>query len=52
MIYGFYLKYDPKQEIINKIIAFSRLSAAEVFAKRKCLDLKSFLEIYGVKRIN
>ena len=52
MIYGFYLKTDPKQEVINKTISLSRLHAAKIFAARKCLDLKLFLEIYSVKRVN
>jgi hypothetical protein len=51
MLQGFYFKNDPKQEIINKIVSFSRLSAAKIFAERKNLDLKSFLKIYSIKKI-
>jgi hypothetical protein len=51
MTYGFYRKNDPHQEIIGKILSFSRLSAAKSFAERKGLTLKSFLGIYGVKKI-
>jgi len=51
MIYGFYNRNDVKQEIINRAITLSRLSAAKIFAGRKNLDLKSFLKIYGIKKI-
>jgi len=51
MRYGFYFRNDPHQEIIDKTIAFSRLSAAKLFASRKKLDLKSFLKICGVKKL-
>lgn len=51
MLYGFYSKSDPKQEIINRIINTSRLKAAESFAQRKQLPLKLFLQIYGVKKL-
>ena len=51
MKYGFYRKNDLQQEIIDKTISFSRLSAAKFFAQRKKLDLKSFLGIYGVKKV-
>jgi hypothetical protein len=51
MKYGFYIKNDPQQEIIDKTISLSRLSAAKFFAQRKKLDLKAFLGIYGVKKV-
>jgi hypothetical protein len=51
MLYGFYSKLDPNQEIINRLINTSRLRAAEHFAVKKQLDLKSFLKIYGVKKL-
>lgn len=51
MLYGFYSKLDPNQEIINRLIHMSRLKAAEHFAAKKQLDLKSFLKIYGVKKL-
>jgi hypothetical protein len=51
MLYGFYSRLDPNQEIINRLINISRLKAAESFANRKRLDLKSFLKIYGVKKL-
>lgn len=51
MKYGFYRKNDLQQEIIDKTISFSRLSAAKFFAQRKKLDLKAFLGIYGVKKV-
>jgi hypothetical protein len=51
MTYGFYRKNDPQQEIISKTLSFSRLSAAKSFAERKGLTLKSFLGIYGIKKI-
>ena len=51
MKYGFYRKNDLQQEIIDKTISFSRLSAAKFFAQRKGLELKAFLGIYSVKKI-
>jgi len=51
MLYGFYSRLDPNQEIINRLIHVSRLKAAESFADKKNLDLKSFLKIYGVKKL-
>ena len=51
MLYGFYSRLDPNQEIINRLIHVSRLKAAELFADKKKLDLKSFLKIYGVKKL-
>jgi len=51
MLYGFYIKSDPKQEIINRIVSLSRLEAAKYFSQKKQLDLKSFLKIYSVKKL-
>ena len=51
MLHGFYIKTDPKQEIINRVVNVSRLEAAKYFAQKKQLDLKSFLKIYSVKRL-
>jgi hypothetical protein len=51
MVYGFYTKSDKNEEIINRIFTFSRLQAAKLFAERKQLHLKSFLEIYSIKKI-
>ena len=35
MLYGFYSRLDPNQEIINRLIHVSRLKAAESFAYKK-----------------
>ena len=51
MKYGFYRKNDLQQEIIDKTISFSRLSAAKFFAQHKGLELKAFLGIYSVKKV-
>ena len=51
MKYGFYRKNDLQQEIIDKTISFSRLSAAKFFVQRKGLELKAFLGIYSVKKV-
>jgi hypothetical protein len=51
MLHGFYIKSDPKQEIINRTVNSSRLEAAKYFSQKKQLDLKSFLKIYSVKRL-
>jgi hypothetical protein len=50
MVYGFYNKADKNEEIINRIVTFSRLQAAQLFAERKQLPLKSFLKIYSIKK--
>lgn len=50
MIYYFYLKLDKTREPINRVVALSRLKAAQHFAARKALDLKAFLAIYGISR--
>lgn len=51
MVFGYYSRIDKNKEIISRTISLSRLKAAEYFAARKQLDLKSFLKIYAVKNI-
>jgi len=51
MLHGFYIKTDPKQEIINRVVNISRLESAKYFAQKKQLSLKEFLKIYSVKRL-
>ena len=51
MVYGFYTKLDKNKEIINRVVTFSRLQAAKLFAERKQLPLKSFLKIYSIKKV-
>ncbi len=48
--YSFYSRTDGSQESIGTALAFSRLSAAEYFAGRKQLTLKSFLSLYKVSK--
>jgi hypothetical protein len=48
--YSFYSRIDSSQEVIGSTIAFSRKSAAEQFAQRKQLTLKSFLGLFNVTR--
>lgn len=48
--YYFYSRVDKTQEAIDSVRAFSRLQAAKYFAKRKQLDLKSFLSIFAVSK--
>ena len=48
--YYFYSRVDKTQESIDSVRAFSRLQAAKYFAKRKQLDLKSFLSIFAVSK--
>lgn len=48
--YGFYSRKDENKEIISKTIATSRLRAAEYFAKKKAMPLKSFLKIYTITK--
>jgi hypothetical protein len=48
--YSFYSRIDGSQEVIGSTIAFSRLSAAEQFAQRKQLPLKSFLGLFKVSK--
>jgi len=48
--YYFYSRNDKKQEPIDSVRALSRLQAAKHFARRKQLDLKSFLSIFTVNK--
>jgi hypothetical protein len=48
--YSFYSRTDGSQEVIGSTIAFSRKSAAEQFAQRKQLSLKSFLGLFKVSK--
>jgi hypothetical protein len=48
--YGFYSRSDINQEIVAKTKAMSRLKAAEYFAKKKAMSLKSFLKIYAITK--
>ena len=51
MMFGFYNRNDKSQETIGRIIGFSRLEAAKLFAERKQLPLKEFLKVFGVTTI-
>jgi hypothetical protein len=51
MVFGYYSKNDKDQEIISRLISMSRLQAANSFAERKQLDLKTFLKLYEVVTI-
>lgn len=44
----FYSRVDNNREPIAKVKAPTRYQAALLFAKTKKLDLKSFLQVYGV----
>ena len=48
--YGFYSRSDTNQEVIAKTKTTSRLKAAEYFAKKKAMALKSFLKIYTITK--
>lgn len=48
--YSYYSRVDRNKEAVDKAFAFSRLAAAEYFAQRKSLNLKSFLMVYEVSR--
>ena len=48
--YAFYSRSDANQEVIAKTVATSRLRAAEYFAKKKAMTLKSFLKIYTITK--
>jgi hypothetical protein len=48
--YSFYNRTDGSQETIATTRAFSRLAAAQHFAERKQLPLKSFLSLFNVSR--
>lgn len=49
-LYGFYSRVDPNQEVISKVVALSRLRAAQYFAKKKEIPLKFFLGIYAITK--
>ena len=51
MIFKFYNRNDKNQETIGRVVTTSRLQAARLFAERKCLPLKEFLKVFGVKNI-
>ena len=44
----YYVKNDPTQEKLGKILTSSRLEAAKEFASQKQLPLKTFLSIWAV----
>jgi hypothetical protein len=44
----YYVKNDPTQEKLGKILTSSRLEAAKEFAGQKQLPLKTFLSIWAV----
>jgi len=48
--YYYYSKKDPLVEKLDKVLALSRLGAAQWFAKRKRLSLKAFLNIYKITK--
>ena len=48
--FGFYIKTDKSQEIIDITQSTSELQAAKYFAKRKDLDLDDFLKIFNIKK--
>ena len=50
MVYKFYSKYNKDKEAIDTTVAFSRLQAAKMFAFRKKLTLKEFLNIYYIPK--
>ena len=46
----YYIKNDPNQEKLGKILTGSRLEAAKEFAGQKQLPLKTYLLIWGVAK--
>lgn len=48
--YSFYSRADSNCEVIGTCIALTRYGAAQHFAKKKRLNLRSFLVIYAVSR--
>ena len=44
----YYVKNDPSQEKLGRILTSSRLEAAKEFAGQKQLPLKTFLSIWSV----
>jgi hypothetical protein len=51
MIFGYYSRNHKDREIISRTMAVSRLQAANIFAERKQLPLKTFLTLYAVVTI-
>lgn len=49
-VYKFYARADNTKETISKTLAISRLKAAQYFAKKKAMTLKSFLSIYCIPK--
>ncbi len=49
-VYSFYAKNDNKMEKLGTSPHRSRLGAAKMFAERKRLSLRNFLQIYTVTR--
>lgn len=48
--YTFSYKTDSKAEPIDKVLSYSRLSAAKFFAERKRINFKDFLHIFKVSK--
>jgi hypothetical protein len=44
----YYVKNDPNQEKLGKVLTTSRLAAAKEFANQKRLPLKTFLSIWAI----
>jgi len=47
-IYYYFARIDSTKEKRGSVITTSRLSAARIFAARKGLDLKSYLNVYSI----
>ena len=47
---SYYIKGDPNQEQLDKILTSSRLEAAKHFASKKQLPLKTFLSIWAINK--
>jgi hypothetical protein len=46
----YYVKNDPSQEKLGKLLTGSRLEAAKDFAGQKQLSLKTFLSIWSINK--
>ena len=46
----YYIKGDPNQEKLGKLLTSSRLEAAKHFATQKQLSLKTFLSIWAINK--
>jgi hypothetical protein len=46
----YYIKDDPNQEKLGKLLTSSRLEAAKHFATQKQLPLKTFLSIWAINK--